>query len=214
MKQISVKCHLLMLTWCKGKHSSVYFGNYLFVLQLTDLNSKPYCLKTCNNLFALNCIKSRGEKALLLIKNDFIYDATYATKCLIMSLRQYGNDVYFSSLVPNQNQVFHYIRDINLKRITSLKGSFPRHCARATQLFSKRFCSGGEAFATLCVQFDMPEVWISHLPLQRRARYCSTNWSDSLVSTKQLPRMRTNCKNWQNLTEIHRFFIISNRKLN
>ena len=111
---------------------------------------KPICSRT-------EAFDNRGL-TVLLIKNDFIHDATYATKCLIMSLRQYGNDVCFSSLVPNQNQVFYYIGDINLKRISSLKGSFPRHCARATQLLSKRFCSGGEALATLCVQFDMPEI--------------------------------------------------------
>ena len=37
------------------------------------------------------------------------------------------------------------------KRVASLRGPSPRHCARATQLLSKKFRSGGEPLAKLCL---------------------------------------------------------------
>ena len=45
---------------------------------------------------------------------------------------------------------FIYTRCSTPKRVTSLRGPSPRHCARATQLLSKKCCSGGEPLATLC----------------------------------------------------------------
>ena len=48
-----------------------------------------------------------------------------------------------------QNEIFHYTRCVTPKRVTSLQGPSPRHCARATQLLSKKCCSGGEPLATL-----------------------------------------------------------------
>ena len=48
------------------------------------------------------------------------------------------------------NQIFHYTRWITPKRVTSWRGPSPRHCARATQLLSKKCRSGGEPLATLC----------------------------------------------------------------
>ena len=50
----------------------------------------------------------------------------------------------------NQIKIFHYTRCITLKRVTSLRGPSPRHCARAPQLFSMKCRSGGELLATLC----------------------------------------------------------------
>ena len=76
----------------------------------------------------------------------------------------------------NQNQIFYYTRWITPKRVTSWRGPSPRHCARATQLLSKKCRSGGEPLATLC-RFDRPEIWTSDLPLQRRTRYSSTNYN-------------------------------------
>ena len=37
------------------------------------------------------------------------------------------------NLLVFSNQIFHYIRCITPKRVTSLRGSSPSHCARATQ---------------------------------------------------------------------------------
>ena len=48
------------------------------------------------------------------------------------------------------NQIFHYTRCNTPKRVTSWQGPFPHHCARETQLLSKKCCSGGEPLATLC----------------------------------------------------------------
>ena len=48
------------------------------------------------------------------------------------------------------NQIFHYTRCNTLRRVTSWRGPFPRHCTRATQLLSKKCRSGGEPLATLC----------------------------------------------------------------
>ena len=45
--------------------------------------------------------------------------------------------------------MFHYTRCITPKRVTSWRGSFPRHCARKTQLHSKKRRGGGEPLATL-----------------------------------------------------------------
>ena len=53
-------------------------------------------------------------------------------------------------LAPKSNQIFHYTRWITPKRETSWRGPSPRHCARATQLLSKKCRSGGEPLATLC----------------------------------------------------------------
>ena len=47
------------------------------------------------------------------------------------------------------NQIFHYTRYITPKRVTSLRGPYPRHCARVTQLLSKKCRSGGELLVTL-----------------------------------------------------------------
>ena len=42
------------------------------------------------------------------------------------------------------NQIFHYTRCITLKRITSLRGPSPRHCAQATQILAKKMSQRGE----------------------------------------------------------------------
>ena len=47
------------------------------------------------------------------------------------------------------NQICYYTRYIMSKRVTSLQGQSPCHCARAPQLLLKRYCSGGKQLATL-----------------------------------------------------------------
>ena len=56
-----------------------------------------------------------------------------------------SNCVFFKS-----NQIFHDTRCITPNRVTSLRGLFPRHCDQATQLQSKKYCSGGKQLITLC----------------------------------------------------------------
>ena len=48
-------------------------------------------------------------------------------------------------------------RCITPKRVTSLRGPSPRHCAQVTHLQSKKYCSGGKLLATLGT-FDRPEI--------------------------------------------------------
>ena len=47
------------------------------------------------------------------------------------------------------NQIFHYTRCITPKRVTNLRGPSLRHCARATQLLSKKCLNGGEPLAAV-----------------------------------------------------------------
>ena len=54
------------------------------------------------------------------------------------------NNSETSLRTSNQNQVFHYTHCNTPKRVTSWRGPSPRHCARATQLLSKKCCIGGE----------------------------------------------------------------------
>ena len=50
----------------------------------------------------------------------------------------------------NQNQIFYYTRCITPKRVTGLRDTSPHHCARETQLFSRKCWRNSEALATMC----------------------------------------------------------------
>ena len=73
------------------------------------------------------------------------------------------------------NQFLHKTRCITPKLVTSLRVPFPRHCARATQLLSKKCCSGGEPLATLWLiwparlNFRPPATETNALPLDQLA---------------------------------------------
>ena len=69
--------------------------------------------------------------------------------------------------------------------LMSLWSPSPRHCARATQLLSKKSRSGGESLEH-SVQFNRIKIWISDLSHQRRTRYSSTNWPVSKMSIIRL----------------------------
>ena len=75
------------------------------------------------------------------------------------------------------NQIFHYTRCITPKRVTSLWGPSPRYCACGRQTSFRRNVAPVASRWQHCVQFDRPEIWTSGLPLQRRTRYRSTNWT-------------------------------------
>ena len=58
--------------------------------------------------------------------------------------------MYYLTLCRLSNyQIFHYTSCTTPKRVTSLHGPSPRHCARATLILSKKCRSGGEPLATL-----------------------------------------------------------------
>ena len=65
----------------------------------------------------------------------------------------------------SSNQIFHYTGCITPKRVTSLRDPSPRHCARATQLLSKKCRNGGN---TACWQ-------------QHRWQHCNGNGGNNTV---------------------------------
>ena len=50
----------------------------------------------------------------------------------------------------DHSSLFYHTRCIPLKRVASLRGPSPRHCARATQFVLKKCPSSSEPLATLC----------------------------------------------------------------
>ena len=52
-------------------------------------------------------------------------------------------------IVTKSLSLFHYTRCNTPERVTSWRGPSPRHCARATQLLSKKCRNGGEPLATV-----------------------------------------------------------------
>ena len=78
--------------------------------------------------------------------------------------------------IPNKNDFnsqsnLSYTRCAAAKRVTSLQSLSPRHCARATQLLSKKCRSGGEQLAAVC------QIWPARdLNLQ------TSNFRDERVS--------------------------------
>ena len=75
----------------------------------------------------------------------------------------------------DQSKIFHYTRCNMLKCVMSWRGLFLRHCARATQLLSKKCHIDGEPLATL--RMIQPALDLNlNLPLQRQTCYRSTKW--------------------------------------
>ena len=64
----------------------------------------------------------------------------------------HNSRLYFAS-----NQIFHYTRCITPKRVTSLRGPSPSHCARATQLFLRNVAAEASRWQH-CVRSDRPEI--------------------------------------------------------
>ena len=54
----------------------------------------------------------------------------------------------FLEAMLQTNQIFGYTRFSKPKRVTSCKARL-RHCARATQLLWKKYCSGGNTVSDL-----------------------------------------------------------------
>ena len=68
-----------------------------------------------------------------------------------------------------------YTRCNTPKRVTSLRGPSPRHCARATSFFRRNVAAVASRWQH-CVRFDRPEIKTPDLPLQRQTCYRSANW--------------------------------------
>ena len=89
----------------------------------------------------------------------------------------------FNFVQINQNQIFHYTRCNTPKRATSSRGPSPSHCARATQLLSKKCLNGGEPLATLCpiwparrLNLRLPAPETNALPLDQLALIACTSF--------------------------------------
>ena len=59
-----------------------------------------------------------------------------------------SSSVHSECCVHCTTNLLYYTRCITPKRVTSLRSPSSRHCARATQLHSKKCCSGGKSLAT------------------------------------------------------------------
>ena len=63
-----------------------------------------------------------------------VFDCIYSLCWLLPFRKQFRKYYQF----PDLDQEFHYTCCITPKRVTTLRGPSPRHCARATQLLSKK----------------------------------------------------------------------------
>ena len=91
-----------------------------------------------------------------------------------------------NALLFKSNQIFHYTCCNTPKRVTSWRGPSPRHCARATQLLSKKYRSGGEPLATLSpiwpardLKLRPPAPETNALPLDQLAGHFYLTWKNS-----------------------------------
>ena len=94
------------------------------------------------------------EKKLGTISFETVY--LWKKNCQIYFLVKTLN-LHNTCIKIKSNQVFYYTRCITPKRVTSLRGPFPRHCARATQLL-RRNVAAVASYWQHCVRFDRPEI--------------------------------------------------------
>ena len=130
-----------------------------FILSLLMLNVK---WESCEYQFLLSLVWACVYTVLVRERNKYVFlgDSWF--------LEQLSN-------VSNPNQIFYYSRCIVPKRVTSLQGPSPHHCARATQLLWKKYCSCGEPYPIwpawdLNFRLLAPETKAS--PLDQLVDYC------------------------------------------
>ena len=129
--------------------------------------------------------------------------------------------------ITKSNQIFHYTRCNSPKRVTRLRGLYPHHCTWATQLHSKKCCSGGKPLATLCqiwpaqdLNLRPPASATNTLPLDQLAG-ALPNWSTvhyQIIENSNkyfLPfhlSVSTNCNTlWLSFLMTHCFFRLVSR---
>ena len=76
------------------------------------------------------------------------------------------------------NQVFHYIL-----AVLRVCGAHLRVIAPGQHSSCRRNVAAVASRWQHRVQFNWPKIWSSNLPLQKRMRYCSTNWPVSVSSS-------------------------------
>ena len=92
------------------------------------------------------------------------------------------------------NQIFHYTSGITPKRVTSLRGPTSRHCSRATQLISKKFCSGSKPSATLCLIWSARDWTSTTCTRDKRVTAWSTGPWKLLVNCGINRLSKQNCR--------------------
>ena len=114
------------------------------------------------------CLNASIEFPLRTRKRRFLFGIH-----LITFYKDFWSYNFFRKLIK-EYQIIHYTRFITPKRVTSLRGPFTRHCARATQLLSKKCRMGGEQLAALCpiwpdrgLNFRPPAPETNVLPLDQ-----------------------------------------------
>ena len=112
-------------------------------------------IDTCQNVHFPKNLFSRTDTCqnVHLTKWTFSRKPIFQNKITLprkSSLRKIIKMFIFFIFQIKSNQIFRYTRCSTPNRVTSLRGPSPRHCAWATQLLSKKCCSGGEPLATLC----------------------------------------------------------------
>ena len=164
MTLIDVSSHVAAKTsiFCKAtatktKSNVTDRGESFEILAGQNVKVKVYQTKFCK--FSQNTLKD--FPLLLLIKSSFF--VTWLSSCSYFkrqTITQFKNakamfyyniNNFHDVAIIKSNQIFHYTRCFTPKRVTSWRGPSPRHCARATQLLSKKCRSGGEPLATLCL---------------------------------------------------------------
>ena len=92
------------------------------------------------------------------------------------------------------SQIFHYTCCNTPKRVTSLLGPSPRHCTCATQLLSKKCCSGDKPLATLSpiwpardLNLRLPAPETKALPLDQLAGWVvAPNFCNCCLASKNV----------------------------
>ena len=102
---------------------------------VTDANLKFSTL--CNSILP-------SKSAIEPMTNICMFDLSHE----LFDLWKYSLKEKLFLYSNKSNQIFHYIRCYKPKRVTSLRGQSPRHCALVKRLLSKKCRCGGETLAT------------------------------------------------------------------
>ena len=128
-------------------------------LEYCAIFKSPTCCKTNFWLLVCRLKKKYCSKSILLKK-------------LISDPGQY---LWFFR-TKKSNQIFHYIRCNTPKRVPKLRGRYPRHCTRATQLLLKKYRCGDEQLAALSPIWPARDLNLIPLANSDTNRYRSTSW--------------------------------------
>ena len=85
----------------------------------------------------------------------------------------------------NQYLIFHYTRCITPKRVMSFWAHL-RVIAPGKHISFRRNVAVATSRWQHCIRFDQPEIWTSDITLQKRSRYCSTNWPVVCLFNRQI----------------------------